>query len=346
MHRSMHTIRILQCGRAIAACAVVFHHAALGTELRVEALPQWLAVFFHFGFLGVDFFFVLSGFIILHAHADDEQGPRAAIVYSKRRLTRIYVPYLPIGLAMAAYYASVGLSFNLITSLTLMPAGAPALSVAWTLTHELLFYSIFAVSYFTRHFAALASAWAVSIVGFSVLVGESCCAEYPAVVQESLRVILSPLNLEFIFGMVAAVAARRMPSQLWSFALPIGAVGIVAFFFSLSDANPLALTRAWFGLSVAFVLVAAVWLEELGRIHTPAWLMLLGDASYAIYLVHNPLVAFVARVVGGIGFPTSWSISLALCAALGIGGGIAYHVLVEKPALSLFRQSRRNIQRG
>jgi peptidoglycan/LPS O-acetylase OafA/YrhL len=342
----MRTIRILQCGRGIAASVVVLHHAALSTELRVEALPQWLASVFHFGFLGVDFFFVLSGFIILHAHADDKQGPAAAIDYLEKRLTRIYVPYLPIGLMMAAYYASVGLSFNLLTSVTLIPAGAPALSVAWTLTHELVFYCVFAVSYFTRHFAVLISAWAVSTIAFGVLPGENCCNGYPAIVQESLRVFLSPLNLEFIFGMVAAVVVRRMPLQLWPLALLIGMVGTVAFLFSLSDANPLALTRAMFGLSIAFILVAAVWQEELGRIYTPAWLMALGDASYAIYLVHNPVVAFVARAVGGVGALSSWPISLVVCAALGIGGGIVYHVLVEKPAYSYFRQSRRKAQRG
>jgi hypothetical protein len=48
------------------------------------------------GFLGVDFFFVLSGFIILNAHADDPATGRALESYVFKRLNRIYVPYLPM----------------------------------------------------------------------------------------------------------------------------------------------------------------------------------------------------------------------------------------------------------
>lgn len=344
-HRSMRTIRILQCGRGIAAGAVVLHHAAQSTELRVEALPDWLQTAFHFGFLGVDFFFVLSGFIILYAHADDELGPAAAIDYIKRRLSRIYVPYFPAGLAMAVYYASADLSFSPLTSLMLIPAGAPALSVAWTLIHELVFYWVFAISYFTRYFAVLVSIWTVLIIGFAVLSPETCCNAYPAVVQESLRVLLSPLNLEFIFGMVAAVVVKRVPLRLWPVALLIGVLGTTAFFFSLPDVNPSALTRALFGLSITFILVAAVWQEELGRLYTRTWLMVLGDTSYAIYLVHNPVVAVVARAVGDVDALSSWPISLGICVGAGVGSGIVYHVLFEKPALSYVNQLVRRAPR-
>ena len=54
----------LQVGRGLAAMSVVFAHAALGTRDFVAPLPQIAQSVFSFGWLGVDFFFVLSGFII------------------------------------------------------------------------------------------------------------------------------------------------------------------------------------------------------------------------------------------------------------------------------------------
>ncbi len=69
------------------------YHATRGLSL-----PQYLGYIpfgngFGFGHAGVDFFFVLSGFIIMHAHATDIGKPERLSRYLWRRVTRIY-PYL------------------------------------------------------------------------------------------------------------------------------------------------------------------------------------------------------------------------------------------------------------
>ena len=72
--------------------------------------------------------------------------------YFHARLIRIYVPYLPVGIGM--YLVDMllpGLSESdrspgLLTSFTLLPSNSPpALSVAWTLVHELIFYGLFLI---------------------------------------------------------------------------------------------------------------------------------------------------------------------------------------------------------
>ena len=64
-------IQSLQVFRGLAATAVVAHHANLSTAAFVGVVPRGVSDVFNLGLLGVDFFFVLSGFIIMYAHLDD-----------------------------------------------------------------------------------------------------------------------------------------------------------------------------------------------------------------------------------------------------------------------------------
>ena len=79
---SRETIRVLQSGRAFAALAVVAHHSALAVGAFSEPLPHVLAWVLEQGYLGVDFFFVLSGFIIYWS----SQG-KSARAYPRRFLS-------------------------------------------------------------------------------------------------------------------------------------------------------------------------------------------------------------------------------------------------------------------
>ncbi|WP_342149400.1 acyltransferase [Methylorubrum sp. SB2] len=321
------TITVLQAGRAVAAMAVLLHHSAVATQDFVGPVPLWLAAVLENGFRGVDFFFVLSGFIILHAHGGDARDGAAARLYAGKRVRRIYVPYLPISVGLVVLYTLLpGLSastreWSLITSLTLFPTTAPpALSVAWTLMHEMLFYTVFLAFYFTRFFAALIVVWAVLIVLVGWIMGAG-------------GIVFAPINLEFIAGMLAALAARSLPSRGVLALLAVGTLGGVASLVWLgSEGN----ARVWFGLSLALVVPGLVRLEARGRVTVPGWLMLLGNSSYAIYLVHNPLASLGARIAARIEPLNAWPVSLALCAALGTGIGVLYHLAFEKPALRWF----------
>lgn len=151
-------IRSLQIFRGLAALAVVAHHAAVSTEAFVGSMPGIAQSVFGLGFLGVDFFFVLSGFIIMFAHMGDERSPAAVRRYAFKRLVRIFPSYLPISIALIALYAfmpgfsaSGGRDYSLVSSLLLLPADRPpALSVAWTLVHELMFYTVFLLFFVSR----------------------------------------------------------------------------------------------------------------------------------------------------------------------------------------------------
>src|ERR1700676_347124 len=165
-------VLLLQVGRGLAALGVAISHARLGTSAFVEPIPDWLMTTLAKGFLGVDFVFVLSGFIILNSHFDDETSLRALKSYVLKRVSRIYVPYLPVcAIVISSYLLFPSLrqanrDWGWMTSIFLVPSNnPPALGAAWTLVHEMLFYGIFVLFFFSKRLFLLPSiAWAVAIV--------------------------------------------------------------------------------------------------------------------------------------------------------------------------------------
>jgi len=298
---SRSTIYSLQAGRGLAACSVVLFHANLASRdfAGLEVVP------FRYGYLGVDFFFVLSGFIIYHSTV----GVKPLPDYAWSRFRRIYLPYWPIGIGLALLYVLLpGVSasnrnWSWFTTLTLAPIDAsPALSVAWTLQHEVLFYLLFGVFYYARILWFGLTAWALAIA-----------AGLP-------NLPFQPVNLEFLFGIAAAVLYRR------GHAHPAWTVCALAALAAWIGLGALEACRPLVGLALAFVIAPIAQLER-EHFSVPRWLVLLGAASYSIYLAHAPLVSIAARFAG--------EGTLPVAVLLGIAGGLGYHALVERPLCGL-----------
>ncbi|HBX93889.1 MAG TPA: hypothetical protein DEG79_13690, partial [Hyphomonas sp.] len=121
----------LQGGRAIAALMVVFYH------LNIFILPKRLYAetgealhpVANMGYSGVEFFFALSGFLMLYIHRRDFGAPQKAYSYAIKRVSRIYPAYwlvlIPMVLA-GALIPAVGLGYmpglgQLLPNLFLVP---------------------------------------------------------------------------------------------------------------------------------------------------------------------------------------------------------------------------------
>jgi exopolysaccharide production protein ExoZ len=325
----------LQIARGIAALSVALSHARLGTGAFVAPLPDGLERILSQGYLGVDFFFVLSGFIILFVHYDDPATPEAARAYALKRLIRVFVPYLPItALVVASYVMFPALSqghrdWGWLTTWTLLPsAQEPALAAAWTLVHEMTFYALFLIFFVSRRwFAILIAAWSVALLAqwFSP----------HAFAAPALNVLFNPINIEFVFGLVCAVAFRVL-SRGQGFGLIVAGAAVIAFFFGELRAPES--DRIVFGLGIAMAVLGLSLISD-----GPAGLarrtaIRLGDASYALYLLHNPVISLTSRFAAQTPFLANWPASLLFSAAITALAALIYHSIFERPALALVRR--------
>ena len=144
---------LIQNYRGIAALLVVLFHTTVMTRYYFldENYLTWL---FEFGHAGVEFFFVLSGFIIYRIHRIDFSNPNRFYPYFLKRIIRIYPIYILLTLLLLPFWLifdSSGEQYHreivpLIKSLFLIPQSHfPHIGVAWTLTHEMLFYIVFSL---------------------------------------------------------------------------------------------------------------------------------------------------------------------------------------------------------
>ena len=140
----------------MAALLVVLYHASHG----IFALPKYFGhkpfgPIFDFGFAGVDFFFVLSGFLMMYVHTADFGQPRAFGAYLWKRFTRIYPAYwfvfaavLPVFLLIPSFGKGHERDADVILRAIFLlphPANHQVVGLAWTLDYEIFFYCLFAL---------------------------------------------------------------------------------------------------------------------------------------------------------------------------------------------------------
>lgn len=336
------SLQCLQAGRALAALAVTaFHLSLMMGEPRYggdAVLWDWA----QYGRLGVDFFFVLSGFVILHAHQRDIGQPSALTRYVWRRLVRVYPVYwIYSGVFAALVWAGLGRNSSLPNSvldwvgawsLVRLSPAEPPLYVAWSLFHEIAFYALFALLVLNRG------------LGLCVIVswGLLCLwlGGHPGEDPGSIRLTyLSAVNLDFLLGMAACQLARRL--RQWGMLLAVGLllVGSIPWLWPLQSSAAYLLASS----GMAAVLCALAILEREWGCRFPGWWLRIGNASYSLYLLHLPIGGLLLKVLSLLPLPL-WigpvSLAAGVLAATTALSMLAYQT-VEAPLVSRLRSSWR-----
>ena len=326
---------------------VLFHASARVKKLYGVERHAFLD-FFDFGDAGIQFFFVLSGFIIYHIHRNDIGRVGDYLI---KRVIRIYPIYIFVTLLiLPAWYflPSIGFPYHkevgaLLFSLLLIPQDhAPHLGVAWTLTHEMLFYLLFAVVLTHRKTGGMVFiGWFAAITVVNLV--SNMLLAFP------LDFLFSINNLLFGFGVFAAIFAGKVSltsRQAWA----ITVIGALLFLAAGIQANGLrhagltgehlpAVIILAYGFA-SFLLVLPANSHDLEKfMRRRSVMILLGNASYSIYLLHVPALSFIVRMFVRLELETILLVPALffLAVLLAAISGILLHKVVERPMLRWFR---------
>jgi exopolysaccharide production protein ExoZ len=313
----------LQALRGVAAVGVVICHSLINLP-KGSPYPALIDIFLYFG-AGVDLFFVISGFIMVHTTQGDPGGVRSAARFASRRLQRIWPAYLVLTLAIG--FSSFGWSLigdqetrvRLVKSILFVPTnydtvyGNQIIAQGWTLGFEVYFYGIFAISLLFAHarWIFLAAWWSVTLVAVPLAYHASltdvfqsyATTDYPV---EYLKLATSPFIWEFVAGGIAGViyhSALRIESAILCSALARAAVAL-AIWNMFDPFVPGSLSA---GLGFALMITAVSIASKTIEIRAPRMLCYLGDISYTLYLEHLAIIYILQSVYGFLGLKAQLS---------------------------------------
>ncbi|MFP4518940.1 MAG: acyltransferase family protein [Oceanicaulis sp.] len=337
----------IQVLRATAAVLVLIAHLGQQDAERLNAalMPLWTMA----GVSGVDLFFVISGFVMVYVTRHAPHGSRSfAARFLYARATRVYPAYWLATLGVIAGYAVFGEplgrglgELNILTSLALWPDwGLPVLMVGWTLIHELYFYLVFALLLLAprRFLPLLLALWLAAVVtgGFFVT-GRS---------GPWLQLIAHPLTAEFALGCAAGLLVTSGRRALAPASVGVGLLWWIAASASVSWAGAQSVPAGWdrvllWGVPAALIVYGAACLDIDRSAKAPAALVRVGDWSYALYLVHLPLIVAMGVVWAAIPLagPLASAGFVITTSVLCLAGAAAMHHLFEKPVLGLTRKA-------
>lgn len=337
----------LEALRGIAAMVVVLHHA-----FGIVALPQnyntiLLGNLFSPGHLGVDVFFVLSGFVIAYSNQKGGRPPHEISLYALRRLARIFPIYwfaclifFPLYFAFSRSAEADFSPSRVVGNLLLFPSHQnPIIGVAWTLQFELMFYLLFIPLLWSRKVGV--AIW----VGLTVAILVAGATGH-AFSNAWTAQLLSPYVLEFLGGIMvwklsSVYTASRRASKVYVAAGFLLMAGVAAFELKLGRAAcSWNLMYAASSMPVVYGLVCLSSLDHgTPRIRTDWQKMLgtLGRYSYSVYLFHYPIEQIAVRISLKItgnapGIGTVWLV-VVVTTCLGLGAGLLAGHYVEMPLL-------------
>jgi len=338
-------ISLLQAYRGIAAFLVVLFHAKMTVEEYFSSHD--LLFIFNVGEAGVQFFFVLSGFIIFYIHKKDLGITAHVSCYLSKRILRIYPIYILITLIFTPFWLLIpdfGNAYHkeiipLIKSLLLIPQNNnPHLGVAWTLTHEVLFYLLFATTIISKNIGKMVLiSWFFLVLVFNF---SDITLVFP------FNFLFSINNLLFGMGIATAmllIRYKQIPSNKAVFIFSniiffIAALG-AATFQEQGERTTDALFIILIGIAAAMIILQAkdAYLESFFGQRTG--LLLLGEASYSIYLIHFPVLSAVSKflhvMTGNTLHPL---IIFSVMVTVAVACGILFHLLIERPIIRFLSQ--------
>ena len=338
--------------RFFAAFMVVIFHMGRIAAHYSNHLQYAYAMVYAYGYMGVSIFFVLSGFVISHAN-ENWKGWKKYLI---GRITRVYPPHwivtFSFGLiTVVMLFKSEGIHvyslLKFISNLLLVQAWFPAPAyhfslniVTWSLSVEIFFYMsfIFFRKLQDKYIFLLAILSYLAILFWLITTHQ---AWNPKMHWE---LYINPIARlpEFLTGMSVyrLYKLRRLP-RLWLpqfnfifiLAAMIAVAAVAGEFFNMGFTFKDPYTYTIIPIPFVFLMMIALLDEESNSYMRNKILVLLGESSFALYLIHRFIIRFVDFAFGNLiyvnGVVTIFFMLLIL--VLSIGVSIGFYKFIELP---------------
>ena len=300
----------LQWLRALSAVMVIINHITL-KEKKLGIVSSA----FDIGAIGVDIFFVISGFMMAHIFYTKKPTAKKFILDRIKRILPLYYLFTIASLILLLISPKIintDTKTAIWQSFLFIPLKKGELTylvmVGWTLCYEVMFYLIFTISLLIKKESALYTASFITLVisMYGILLGGNSSNIY-------ISGASNPIMIEFVFGMAAYEISRLRSSLLVTIIISTLAI----FTFTPSEADDRYVS--WGVPSLALVLIAN-YAEKF--ITKKNWLSYIGDCSYEIYLSHIYAIGLIYYSMKIFHLPVDNQPFLIICFIFSIATGV------------------------
>lgn len=314
----------IQALRAYAAIIVVLYHSVgLASDYGFEYGNLGFLTFNveHWGSVGVDIFFVISGYIMFMINNKRQQSPTEFIINRIKRIVPIY--WLLVLSITVIFYIAPSIFRSLSLDITYILSSLffisryfgyeyPVLYVGWTLEYEMFFYLIFAILLFNRKISQnfqISLMLLVFIISFYLNINKTIVFEF--IYGGVIYIILNKYDLINKYG---------KNNFYWL-------IIILSSFYLAITPSPSESTRylLW-GIPSLLIFTSLLFVREIKI----KFISHLGDASYSIYLIQVFTLPLIAKIFTKI-IPNINAIYIFLLSSIfTIYIGYIFYILVER----------------
>ncbi len=334
--------------RGVAALLVIWYHVFEGFAFAGGGTIELI----NHGYLAVDFFFILSGFVIAYAY-DDRWAKQTLTLKSffKRRLIRLHpmvvmgaviglVTYLIQGSVMwdGTHVATSMVMLSLLCAMFFIPAvpGAgydvrgngemfPLNGPAWSLFFEYIgnmLYALFVHRLSNKGLAVLVAVLGITSVWFTTTDVSGYGMFGVGWTLDAVNFFGGFIRMMFPFTMGMLIQRNFKPMKIRGAFWLCAAILVALFHVPFIPGNDvICLNGLYEACCIALVFPLLIWMAASGAttdIYSTKVCKFLGDISFPVYIVHYPLMyLFYAWLIDKklYTLAETWPVALAVCAA-------------------------------
>lgn len=322
-------LNLVQLSRGLVMIIILLFHA--NSIFKAKYMYDWLNIGSWGRTGGVDFFFVISGFMIFYLYSKYFGNKSKSIDFLKKRFIRLFPVYWIVlfGLILLLFlFPQLGNSTNLTLStifknIVLYPNNT-ILVVTWSLSYVVFFYILF----------SLLMAFP-KIVKISTLIWLALCLITLFIYGYDQPFILNFQHLELWAGALVAYIVLNKEIYYKKTFLILGFLGYILIWIN-SIFSIVSLYSPLFYCISSMLIMISISSMDMGKSYNiPRPFSFLGDASYSIYITHSPLLQFFTLFFDKFGLLRTfgYSLSMVFVSILTIIFSCIFYIIIEKPLI-------------